>query len=111
MILKQRYICIYMKCILKFNPFCECIFQIEIKRYNLEIWPGYNTSIRQHEKDVLLNIDFLHKVLRKDSVYRILQNCIAETNDFQTAFRKEMTGKISKYSCIYLKIDSYLFDV
>jgi len=66
--------------------------KIEIRKFNLEVLPGNNTSIGPHEKDVLLNVDFIHKVLRMDSVYRILKTCFSKTNDFQTSFRKEMTG-------------------
>ncbi len=33
-----------------------------IPRFNLEVWPGYETSIRQHEREVLLCADVANKV-------------------------------------------------
>lgn len=50
--------------------------QVEIRQYNLELWPGYTTSIRQHENQLLLNAEITHKVLRTDTVARFLQDCI-----------------------------------
>lgn len=38
-----------------------------IRNLNLEIWPGYITSIRQHEYNVLLCADVVNKVIRTDS--------------------------------------------
>ncbi len=35
---------------------------VTIAQWNLELWPGYETSIRQHEKSLLLNCDIKCKV-------------------------------------------------
>ena len=34
----------------------------------MEIWPGYVTSIRQHENKILMCVEITHKVLRTDTV-------------------------------------------
>ena len=41
---------------------------IKLDRWGLELWPGYVTSIRQHENDLLLCCEISHKVLRSDTV-------------------------------------------
>lgn len=43
---------------------------INFAQYQIEIWPGYSTSIRQHENDILMNVDVSTKVLRTDTVSR-----------------------------------------
>ena len=54
----------------------------KLKEFKLELWPGYETSIKQHEADVLLCCEISTKVLRLDTgnlsllvliaVYRVL---------------------------------------
>lgn len=36
--------------------------QVCINQYKVELWPGYITSARQHEKDVLVCCEVSHKV-------------------------------------------------
>lgn len=40
----------------------------DISNHNIQIWPGFSSSLNMLEKGVLLNIDIVHKVLRMDSV-------------------------------------------
>lgn len=40
----------------------------------MELWPGYVTSIRQHEYDVLLCAEISYKVLRTETVYDLFRN-------------------------------------
>jgi hypothetical protein len=49
--------------------------RIEMKFFKMELWPGYVTSIRQHEKELLLCVDLTHKVMRQDTVHDFLQEC------------------------------------
>jgi len=41
----------------------------------LEIWPGYQTSIRRHEAQVLLNVEICHKVLSRDTALDEILGC------------------------------------
>lgn len=41
----------------------------------MELWPGYETSIRQHEKDILLGTEITHKVMRTETIYDIMRRC------------------------------------
>jgi len=47
---------------------------IVLPELRLELWPGYITSIRNHEKDVLLCVEPIHKVLRMDSVLKVIKD-------------------------------------
>ena len=41
---------------------------IILKQHKLELWPGYVTSIRQHEEKILLCCEISHKILHTDTV-------------------------------------------
>lgn len=45
---------------------------MEIPEYRFELWPGYQTSIRQHEHDVLMGVEITHKVMRQENLLDIL---------------------------------------
>ena len=47
--------------------------KIVMANHKLELWPGYQTSIRQHEDSMLLCCEIRHKVLRTDTVYEQIQ--------------------------------------
>eukprot|EP00099_Drosophila_melanogaster_P011508 NP_001285825.1 P-element induced wimpy testis, isoform B [Drosophila melanogaster] len=49
--------------------------KIEIREFKMELWPGYETSIRQHEKDILLGTEITHKVMRTETIYDIMRRC------------------------------------
>ena len=49
--------------------------RISMDWHKLEIWPGYVTSIRQHENEILLCVELTHKVMRQDTVYDLLLEC------------------------------------
>lgn len=64
-----------------------------MENYHLELWPGYQTSIRQHETDILLCAEITHKVMRTDTLHHILKDCISEGAEFQTAFKRQIIGE------------------
>ncbi|XP_054737592.1 protein aubergine-like [Anastrepha obliqua] len=64
-----------------------------LNSFYLELWPGYQTSIRQHEQDILLCAEIAHKVMRTDTLYKILQDCVGKP-DFHDAFKREVVGTI-----------------
>ncbi|KAG7164425.1 piwi-like 2, partial [Homarus americanus] len=45
------------------------------ERHKISIWPGFSTSIRQHEDSILLNADVLHKFLRTETAYELIERC------------------------------------
>lgn len=60
----------------------------------MEIWPGYQTSIRQHEYDILLCAEIAHKVMRIDTLYHILKECAKESKNYIDAFKREVIGML-----------------
>lgn len=59
--------------------------------HHIELWPGYVTSIRQHEDQILMVAEITHKVMRTDTVSHLLAECIKASPDewkvrFQTDF-------------------------
>nr|QID20004.1 aubergine [Drosophila buzzatii] len=68
--------------------------KIVLDKYRVELWPGYTTSIRQHESDILLCTEIAHKVMRTDTLYHVLSKAIRESDDYQAAFKREVIGSI-----------------
>lgn len=66
--------------------------QIDIREYRIQLWPGYQTSVRQHERDKLLCAEIAHKVMRTETVYDILQRCLETARDYQEDFRRQVLG-------------------
>jgi len=52
--------------------------QIGLPEHKLELWPGYVTSIRQHEHDILMCAEITNKVMRLDTLVDILNVCYQE---------------------------------
>ncbi|XP_061394627.1 protein aubergine [Musca vetustissima] len=68
--------------------------KINMDSYRMEIWPGYLTSIRQHEQDILLCCEITHKVMRTATVYSILTDCLRDSADYQTSFKQQVVGTV-----------------
>ncbi|XP_017059225.2 protein piwi [Drosophila ficusphila] len=64
--------------------------KIQIREFRMELWPGYETSIRQHEKDILLCTEIAHKVMRTETVYDILRRCSQNPSRHQDEFRRSV---------------------
>ena len=72
--------------------FYDAAAAIELKEFKLQLWPGYLTSIRQHEKDILLQVEVDYKVMRMETAYNILKQCFANSRNAKDAFVKEIVG-------------------
>lgn len=86
--------------------------KIDMKEFDLTIWPGYSTSIRQHETEILVNCEIMHKVMRKERALDVLWNLMKNNRDFQTEAKKEMIGAIvlTPYNNKTYRVDDILFD-
>lgn len=60
----------------------------------MELWPGYETSIRQHERDIMLCAEITHKVMRTETVYDILRRGTQNPSRHQEEFRLNVLGLI-----------------
>ncbi|XP_035903682.1 protein aubergine-like [Anopheles stephensi] len=87
--------------------------KITIPQYGLELYPGYVTSIRQHEQDILLCVDVTHRVLRTDTCYKMLQTVQRQPGSFRDNFRKQVLGAqvMSVYNQKMYKICDVDFNV
>jgi len=52
------------------------LLQIVVPAHKLELWPGYVTSIRQHETNILMCCEINHKVMRQETALEKLTDCI-----------------------------------
>ena len=87
-----------------YNPAAK----IELRQHKLELWPGYETSIRQHEQDLLLGVEITHKVLRTDTVLDMLGQIQRNSrNKFHEAAEKALLGQIvlTRYNNKTYRID------
>ncbi|XP_045512513.1 piwi-like protein Siwi [Pieris brassicae] len=46
--------------------------KVDMREHNLEIWPGYKTTINQYEDRLLMVTEITHKVIRLDTVLQLL---------------------------------------
>ncbi|KAG8224465.1 hypothetical protein J437_LFUL003188 [Ladona fulva] len=66
-----------------------------LSEYKMQLWPGYVTSVRQHEDYVLMCAEITHKVMRRDTVLDQLTDCLIRfPNDFQRVFKRTILGSI-----------------
>ena len=64
---------------------------------SLEVWPGYVTSIRQHEEQILLCCEISCKVLRTDTVLEQIEEVYKRTSggaNFKPSVEKALLGAI-----------------
>lgn len=65
--------------------------------HRMELWPGYVTSIRQHEKDILMCVEVTHKVMRNDTVGDLLAECRSKDH---TRYKQDFSDSI--IGCVVL---------
>ncbi|XP_055592753.1 protein piwi-like isoform X3 [Uranotaenia lowii] len=68
--------------------------KISIRQYGIELYPGYLTSIRQHEQDVLMCAEVTHRVMRIDTCYHMLQQCMNQRGNFRDNFTRMVLGTV-----------------
>lgn len=74
--------------------FFDPVSKIAIPQYGLELYPGYVTSIRQHEQDIMLCIEVTHRVLRTETCYNALQNMMRNPARFKDQFKSTLIGSV-----------------
>lgn len=69
-------------------------YQIDLKQFQLELWPGFDTSIRLYSNNMLLlNCDVVHKVMRTDTVYDMMcETKRSDSSNFRDNFQKKVLG-------------------
>ena len=54
-----------------------------LKQHSLTIWPGYLTSVRLMEDGILMGVETIHKVLRRDTAMDVMNRIRQQGGDFQ----------------------------
>jgi len=88
---------------------------IILKQHKLELWPGYVTSIRQHEEKILLCCEISHKILRTDTVLQQIGEVHQKTRggpSFHADVEKALLGAIiiTRYNNKTYRIDEIAWD-
>ncbi|XP_043599743.1 piwi-like protein Siwi isoform X2 [Bombus pyrosoma] len=69
--------------------------KIDVQGQRMELWPGYLTSIRQHENGILMCAEITHKVMRQQTVLDILNECFHKSNDnYKKEFESLVLGLV-----------------
>ncbi|CAB0044919.1 unnamed protein product [Trichogramma brassicae] len=87
-----------------YDPSCA----IDVKEYKLQLWPGYITSIRQHERDVMMCVETSFKVMRQQTLYDLLTECREKNpRDFKNMYADQVLGSVvlTDYNNKTYKID------
>lgn len=67
--------------------------KIDVPQGRLELWPGYLTSIRAHENDVLMNAEISHKFMRKETIMDITRRHMqSDANNWRESLKREVIG-------------------
>ncbi|ENN72042.1 hypothetical protein D910_08708 [Dendroctonus ponderosae] len=85
--------------------------KVTLAEHNLEVWPGFLTSMRQFERSIMLNVDLSFKVvLRLDTVYDVFMEC-QRARDPRHEFLNKIIGSIvlTKYNNKTYKVDDVDF--
>ncbi|XP_059470677.1 piwi-like protein Siwi [Neocloeon triangulifer] len=68
--------------------------KIEFEEFKLHVWPGYRTTARRHENDILLHTSIISKVMRDETAYEIMSKvarCV-EQKDRKAKMRDSLLG-------------------
>jgi len=87
--------------------------KIALTQFKLELWPGYETSIRQHEQGILLCCDVSHKILRTDTVLERMEEVLKKDRaNFRSSCEKLLLGQIimTRYNSKTYRIDDISWD-
>ncbi|XP_026465742.1 piwi-like protein Siwi [Ctenocephalides felis] len=71
----------------------DALAKINIPKHKLQLWPGYVTSIRQHETGILMCSEITHKVMRLSTAHDILMDCKRSAN-FREEFERNIMGTV-----------------
>ena len=88
---------------------------VTLGQYKLELWPGYVTSIRQHESQILLCCEVSHKILRTDTVLDQIEEVHKRSGgagNFHASVEKALLGAIviTRYNNKTYRIDEIAWD-
>ncbi|KAG5672589.1 hypothetical protein PVAND_002705 [Polypedilum vanderplanki] len=96
------------------RDYFDPLAKIEIPDHNIELWPGYQTSIRQYDAGLLMNSEIIHKFMRKETIYDITRRLMREdNNNWQEKLKREILGTtvLTDYTNKTYVIDDIAFNM
>ncbi|CAH0747836.1 unnamed protein product [Bemisia tabaci] len=105
---------IVRKCLAKLNltlvgrNYFDKAAGVPITEFNLTLWPGYLTSIRRHEHNILMCTEIISKVMRSDTALDVARSCWQQSqHNFQDVYKAAMLGKtvFTNYNDRYYRVD------
>jgi len=75
----------------------------EFPQWKLSIWPGFMTSLTQHQRHILINIDTSCKVVRETTIYEYIENLMSKYKGDQDKIKDELIGisVMTRYNSLY----------
>lgn len=67
---------------------------VSLKDFKLDLIPGYISSIRKHEENILLCCEVIHKVIRTETAYDVLRTCLKEETNAKEKFKRQIIGAV-----------------
>ncbi|XP_055696038.1 protein aubergine-like [Lutzomyia longipalpis] len=83
--------------------------KIDIREHKLQVWPGFSTSIRQHEADILICAEVTHKVIRMESCYNAMQELAKDVDGIKKLLIGQMV--VTEYNNLTYRIDDVDFSL
>lgn len=86
----------------------------EVREFNMEIWPGILTTTSQHENQILMCVELVHKYLRKDTVLDLFrETCQRNRDRYKEAFSGTIIGGIvmTEYNNKTYRVDDVRYDL
>jgi len=77
----------------------------KLMKHKLELYPGYQTSIRQHEDSILLGVEITHKILRTETVHDMITKMLSQIK--KGAARDPIQDKLDKLLIGQIVITKY----
>ncbi|OAD55711.1 Protein piwi, partial [Eufriesea mexicana] len=69
--------------------------KVEVRDFRLELWPGYLTSIKQHENNILMCSEIIYKVMRQQTLLDVLTDCYHQSqSDYKKLFESQVVGTV-----------------
>lgn len=69
----------------------------EIPQYNMQVWQGVITSIRQQEQKLLMSVDTTHKIIRRETALQVISQAAKDSRgdgSYKDAVTRDLAGSI-----------------
>lgn len=85
-----------------------------MQQFNVQLWPGFDSSIRQYAQDLLLNCDVIHKVMRRDTAYQLLVQMRGERENpgWRENYQRSILGAtvLTRYNNKTYRVDDVTYE-